>query len=106
MSEVGRTKRALDRMFDARSAAIIGASNDSGKWGYMLLDALIRGGYRRALYPINRKENRVLGLTAYPAVGDVPGAVDLVVVAIPADYVPGVLRQAAESGQPGRSLRI
>jgi acyl-CoA synthetase (NDP forming) len=101
MTEAERTTEALARMFEARSIAVIGASNDPGKWGCMLLDALIRGGYDGGLYPVNRKENRVLGLTAYPSVGDAPGEVDLVVVAIPAQHVLGVLREAAEKGVAG-----
>lgn len=101
MAETEGVGDTLDRMFDADSIAVIGASSDPGKWGYMLLDAILRGGYEGHLYPINTKADEVLGLPAYPSVRDVPGAVELVVVAIPAPYVAGVLREAAEKGVAG-----
>jgi acyl-CoA synthetase (NDP forming) len=101
MAETEGVAHALERMFDAGSIAVIGASNDPGKWGYMLLDAMMRGGYEGDVYPINPKADQVLGLPAYPSVRDVPGPVELVVVAIPAPYVAGVLREAAEKGVAG-----
>ncbi len=101
MREASRSGDSLDRIFNADSIAVIGASNDPGKWGHMLLDAIVRGGYEGALYPINRKTDEVLGLPAYPSMSAVPGVVDLVVVAIPAPYVAGVLREAAEKGVGG-----
>ena len=101
MPETGRTIASLERMFNANSIAVIGASNDPQKWGYMLLDAIMRGGYDGALYPVNRKADEVLGLPAYPSMPDVPGMVDLVVVAIPAPYVADTLREAAEQGVAG-----
>ena len=91
----------MERMFNSGSIAVVGASNDPQKWGHMLLDAMIRGGYAGTLYPINRKAPKVLGLTAYPSVGEVPGKVELVVVAIPAPYVAGALREAAAKGVAG-----
>jgi acyl-CoA synthetase (NDP forming) len=98
MPEWSRTGASLERMFSANSIAVVGASNDPGKWGHMLLDAMMRGGYEGSLYPINPKTDEVLGLPAYPSVSAVPGLMDLAVVAIPAQYVAGVLREAAEKG--------
>jgi acyl-CoA synthetase (NDP forming) len=91
----------LVRIFNPDSIAVIGASNQPGKWGYMLLDAMIRGAYEGDLYPVNRKEDEVLGLAAYRSVDDVPGMIDLVVVAIPAPYVAQTLREAADKGVAG-----
>jgi acyl-CoA synthetase (NDP forming) len=101
MRKTGSSTDGLDRIFNADSIAVIGASNDPGKWGYRLLDAMKRGGYEGDLYPINPKADEVLGLPAYPSVSAVPGVVDLAVVAIPATYVAAVLREAAEKGVGG-----
>jgi len=44
---------ALDRMFDATSVAVVGASNEPGKVGYSVVKNLLDGGYTGRIYPIN-----------------------------------------------------
>lgn len=89
---------ALGRIFNARSLAVVGASNDRGKLGYALLDTIRRSGYEGALYPINRRAEQVQGIRAYPSLSDVPSRVELVVILIPAPYVPNVIKEAAAKG--------
>jgi acyl-CoA synthetase (NDP forming) len=91
-------ERDFYRLFNPRSIAVVGASNQPGKWGFLLPMNIIGGGYRGKLYMVNPGEERVLGFPAYPSLAQVPGPVDLVVVAIPARKVPEVVRQAAEKG--------
>jgi len=95
------TRAALERIFNARSLAVVGASNDPRKFGGMTLDCLIRGGFEGRLYPVNPKADQVLGLKAYPSVSDLPGEVDLVSVIVPARFVPEVIRQAGAKGAVG-----
>ncbi len=101
MTSVSETRAALTRMFNARSIAVVGASNDPRKFGYMTLDSLIRGGFEGRLYPVNPKADEVLGLKAYASVSDLPGNVDLVSVIVPARFVPGVIREAGDKGAVG-----
>ena len=89
---------ALSQILNARSVAVVGASNNPGKWGYALLDTIRRSGYDGELYPINPKQNLVQGIPAYPSISNVPGPVELAVIVIPAPHVPGVLEEAAASG--------
>jgi len=89
---------ALDRMLNARSIAVVGASNDQGKLGYALLDAIRRSHYEGELYPINPRAEQVQGLRAYPSLSDVPGRIELAVILIPAQYVAGVIEEAAAKG--------
>ncbi|MBI4344063.1 MAG: CoA-binding protein, partial [Euryarchaeota archaeon] len=91
-------RERLGAIFNPGSIAIIGASRSRGKIGNEILRNLIYGGYEGAMYPINPKAEKVLGLKAYPSVASVPGAIDLAVVAIPADLVPGVVRECVEKG--------
>ncbi len=91
-------ERHFERLFHPRSVAIVGASNQPGKWGFLLPMNIIGGGYRGKVYMVNPGERRVLGFAAYPSLADVPEPVDLAVVAIPARKVPEVVRQAAEKG--------
>ena len=91
---------AMRQILTAQSVAIVGASNNPGKWGYALFDTIRRSGYEGALYPINLKASEVQGIRAYPSLDKVPGPVDLAVILVPAAHVPGTLRQAAAKGVP------
>lgn len=76
-------------IFNPRSVAVIGASRDDQKelssgW----VGRLVKFGYRGTVYPINPKADSVLGLKAYPSVSAVPGPIDYVIVAVPAEAVP------------------
>ncbi|MGC8873349.1 MAG: acetate--CoA ligase alpha subunit [Chloroflexia bacterium] len=91
----------LEAFFNPRSVAVIGASATPGKMGYILLDNIIRGGYKGTIYPINPKGGEILGLPAYPSIGDVPGPVDLAVIVIPAPAIPDVVDECGRKGVQG-----
>ena len=48
------------------------------------------------MYPVNPSSTSVAGVHAYPTVLDVPDAVDLAVIVVPAPAVPDVVRECAE----------
>ncbi len=87
---------SLERLFRARSVAVVGASANPGKLGHTILKNLIEGGFQGPVYPINRKETEILGLRAYPGLLDVPRDVDLAVVAVPAGAVLAVVQEAIQ----------
>lgn len=93
--------RPLSDLLLARSVAVVGASGNPDKTGYTLLDNLLRGGFEGPVYPVNLREESILGQRCYPSLADIPGPVDLVVVCVPAGHVAGVLEQAAEKGSHG-----
>ena len=83
---------ALAALFDARSIAIVGASdNVSSMGGGMSMRFLLDHGYTGDVYPVNPKRDEVQGLKCYRSLQDVPGPLDLVVLAVPAGVIPGVL---------------
>ncbi len=88
----------LDAIFRPRAVAIIGASRTPGKVGHILTRNMIESGFRGKIYPINPKAEEILGLRCYPSVLDVPGEVDLAVVAIPAAHVLQVAEECGEKG--------
>jgi acyl-CoA synthetase (NDP forming) len=75
--------RDLTTLFDPRSVAVVGASDDPVKWGYGLARGALRGATRRAVYLVNRKGSDVLGQRTYRSLLDLPGPAELVVVAVP-----------------------
>jgi acetyltransferase len=85
----------LASLLSPRSIAIVGASDDPARPGHETLKALITLGYPGAVYPINPKYPELLGKPCFPSLDAVPGPIDLVVVAVPAVAVPGVMEQAA-----------
>ncbi len=87
----------LERFFDARSVAVIGASGSSrDKLGNYILDSLIFYDYKGRVYPVNPKSKMIMGVKAYPSLSDIPDRVDLVVVSIPLSGVPEILEQCRE----------
>jgi acyl-CoA synthetase (NDP forming) len=86
----------LKRLLEPQSIAIIGASPDELKSGGMFISSLLKDGYSGTIYPINRKESEIMSLKTYASVLDVPGEIDLAVIAIPAQ---GVAQTMAECAQ-------
>lgn len=85
-------KEQLDCLFDPRSVAVIGASNDMMKWGFNILNILLtRGG--RDIYAINKNGADVQGLKAYHSIGDVPGPVDVAVITVPFRDIPAAMEE-------------
>jgi acyl-CoA synthetase (NDP forming) len=69
--------------FEARSVAVVGASNTPGKAGWVILNNLERLGYEGAVYPVNPRQHRVLGRPCFPSLAAIPGPVELAVAVIP-----------------------
>ena len=102
MSQVEQTTRqTINQMFNARSVAVIGASNNPGKYGYMTVASMLKGGYEGKIYPVNPKGGEILGLKAYRSLKDLPETPDVAVIVIPVHLVPDVMKEAAEIGIPG-----
>lgn len=74
-----------DALFRPRSIAVIGASSDATRIGGRPIDYTLRAGYTGALYPVNPRGGELQGLRAHASVADIPGSVDLALIALPAD---------------------
>ncbi len=98
------TIQTIDKMFNAQSIAVIGASNNPAKYGYMTLESMIKGGYKGKIYPINPKGGEIMGLRAYTSLKELPEVPDAAVIMIPVDLVPDVIKEAGEMGIPGVAI--
>ena len=109
----------LDRLFSPRSIAVIGASKTVGKVGYLTLSNLVQSGFQGPIVPVNSAGGELLGLPVYKQLADYPDAIDLVVIAVPAEMVPAAASEAVakkagavvvvasgfkEAGPEGRAL--
>ena len=86
----------LESFFKPKSIAVVGASKDSRKIGHAALKNILISDYVCKVYPINLKEDKILGMKCYKKVSLVPGPIDLVLISVPAIYVPDVLRDCAK----------
>jgi acetyl coenzyme A synthetase (ADP forming)-like protein len=78
-----------------RSVAVVGASRNRGTVGGELFHNLLAAGFEGPVYPVNPKAKVVQSVAAYPSVADVPGPVDLAVLAVPASDVIQAARECA-----------
>ena len=92
---------SLDHVLNARSVAVVGASKVPTKRGYQTIRTLLDERYEGAIYPVNPKEKSIMGLTCYKAVSDIPGDVDVALIATPASTVPAVLDNCGQKGVKG-----
>src|SRR5580693_1767738 len=85
---ISSERGSLDVFFQPRNVAVIGATETAGSVGRSVLWNLIRSPFGGTVFPVNPKRLGVLGIKAYPRVGDVPEVVDLAVIITPAITVP------------------
>jgi len=92
---------SLKPFFNPDSVAIIGASNTPGKVGNVLARNLLKSGYSKPVYLVNIKGGQVLGRETYKSILDVPGEVELAVIAIPSRFVLETVEQCGVKGVKG-----
>ncbi len=62
----------------------------------MFISSLLQDDYKGTIYPINPKESEIMSLRSFPSILDVPGEIDLAVMAIPAKSVPQAMAECAQ----------
>jgi acetyltransferase len=92
---------SLDRIFNAESVAIIGASRNETKRGYQAIRTLLDEKYEGKIYPVNPKEKSILGFKCYQSVSDIDEPIDVALVATPAKTLPSVLADCGKKGVKG-----
>jgi acetyl coenzyme A synthetase (ADP forming)-like protein len=92
---------SVARVLSPRSVAVVGASRNTDSVGHQVLSNLLAAGFAGPVYPVNPGAEYVASVKAYPTLLDIPGAVDLAVVAVPASSVIDVVRQCAAKGVAG-----
>ena len=90
----------LQRLLSPRSIAIVGVSEDPKTIRGRLLQVLLHRGYTGPLYLVSRRLKEVLGRRTVPTLDDVPEAVDLAILAAPAEAVPQLVEQCGKKGIP------
>lgn len=89
---------SLSRLFHPSSVAVIGASADPRRIGGRPLHYLKAGGFAGAVYAVNPNRTEIQGLRAHTRIGQVPGPVDLAVIALPAQAAVTAAAECADAG--------
>ncbi|MFH1890103.1 MAG: acetate--CoA ligase family protein [Candidatus Kuenenbacteria bacterium] len=90
----------MDKIFNPKSIAIIGASSKKDSIGGIILRNLLDLGYQGKLYPINPKYKKIGKLICHPSLKEANARVDLAVVVVPAKIVPQVIEEATQLKKP------
>jgi acetyltransferase len=91
----------LDKIFKAKSIAVIGASNRREVAGYRIFRNLIGSGFEGIIYPVNPKHESIQGVQAYKSITDVPKVVDLAIIVTPSTVVPAIVEECGQKGIKG-----
>jgi acyl-CoA synthetase (NDP forming) len=92
------TQEALHALFHPRAVAVIGASDDTTKHGYIVLTNVRNTGFRGGIYGISRRLKDVDGIPCFPDLTALPEPVDTAFLAIPAEAAVQAVRDCARAG--------
>jgi acyl-CoA synthetase (NDP forming) len=87
----------LEPLFNPKSVAVVGATNNWNKWGFSTFNSALDG-FAGPVYPVNSREPEVLGHKAYTRVTDIPEPVDMAIFVIPAPNVASVMEDCVAKG--------
>jgi acetyltransferase len=94
-------KTSLEFLFNPKSIAIVGVSEDPTKLGSVLLSNLVDAKYEGKIYPVNPKHTQLYGFKTYSSVSQIPEVVDLVCIVVPAQFVKDILEDSGKKGVQG-----
>ena len=89
---------SMESFFTPESVALVGASATPGKIGNSVLVALGKQDYKGKVYPINPKQESILGIKCYPSLDAINEKVDLVVVCIDLAECGPIMNTCANKG--------
>lgn len=95
------TIKSLTYFFKPRSVAVIGASNRTGSMGNLILNSMLHCGFKGAIYPINANYDSVMSVKAYPSVLEVPGDIDLGIIATPSSQILNIVDECGRKKVKG-----
>ena len=92
---------SLEKILNADSVAIVGASKDVTKRGNQAIRTLLNDKFEGTIYPVNPKEDSILGFKCYKKVSDIEDSVDMALITTPAKTLPSVLEDCSKKKVKG-----
>ena len=94
----GKNIENLKAFFEPRSVVIIGTSRSPGKGGYNIIENLLRLKYSGAIYPVNPRAEKILGLKVYHDLVSLPETPELALIVLPPDRVLASFKECINRG--------
>jgi acyl-CoA synthetase (NDP forming) len=85
----------MDTFFHPASIAVVGASDRRG--GSQIIKNLLYG-YGGTIYPVNPFHKEIQGIPCFSSIEEIPCAVDMAIIFVPAALVPSALEGCARKG--------
>ena len=89
---------SLRPLLQPRSVAVVGPGRRRASMGRAILHNIVTGGFTGPVYAVNPRAQAMEGVPCMASVDDLPGPVDLAVIAVPPAAVPGVAEQCGRHG--------
>jgi acetyltransferase len=86
----------LEKAFNPKTIAVIGASDRPGSVGAIVMNNLVQDGFTGRVFPVNPKHKEVHGKPCVATIREINADIDLAIIVTPADTVPDVLQQCGE----------
>ena len=86
----------LDKIFNPKNVAIVGASDVKGSVGYAIAKNFSQFGFAGKVFLVNNRKPEILGVKTFKSVLEIPDQVDLAIIATPAKTVPDVIEQCGK----------
>ena len=96
----GLDRRLLEKFFNPRSVAIVGASTKRSSMAGRVWANLERTGYRGRMHLVNPNRDRIGDHRAHPSLAAIDDDLDTAIVVVPARLVPETIEQCAARGIP------
>ncbi len=77
----------LNALFNPQNIAVVGASSNPVKAGFIILNNLLKIGYDKKIFPVNITEDKILGLKCYKKLSEVEDTIELVVLITPSEMI-------------------
>jgi acyl-CoA synthetase (NDP forming)/RimJ/RimL family protein N-acetyltransferase len=92
---------SMHTLLNPRSVVVFGASRREGTIGHRVLGSLLNAGFTGELSVVHPQADAVLGVPAHRSLAEIPGDVDLAIIAVPAPAVLDVVTECAGRGVRG-----
>ena len=91
------TAASLRPFLMPETVAVVGASRDPSHLGHVVFRHIVESGFTGTVYPVNPNARAVAGVRAYAQLRDLPEAVDLALLAVPAVQMRDLVEQCIEA---------
>ena len=92
---------SMKPIFAPHSIAVVGVGRRSGQLGHEILSNLRRSGFNGELFAVNPHAKEIDGVRSYPSLTEIPVAVDLAILVVPAHEVERVIDDCVTKGVRG-----